>query len=157
MFKISIKTTYDLCNGYSVSSVRKKLNFLKHYLTNFWHQREIFTTAGVQKAASLACNTTQLEPEYHAILETMWQHLWWPVLYKCLIWMKRSSLTQLQNNFRDMCVCMYSICSILCLKTSPCMWHKKLTKQLTRFSWNLKLQSSTNIIKMHYNFVVIKG
>jgi hypothetical protein len=32
MFKISIKTTYDLCNGYAVSSVRKELNFLKHYL-----------------------------------------------------------------------------------------------------------------------------
>ena len=32
MFKISIKTTYDLCNGYAVSSMRKELNFLKHYL-----------------------------------------------------------------------------------------------------------------------------
>ena len=29
MFKISIKTMYDLCNGYAVSSVRKELNFLK--------------------------------------------------------------------------------------------------------------------------------
>jgi len=32
MFIISIKTTYDLFNGYAVSSVRKELNFLKHYL-----------------------------------------------------------------------------------------------------------------------------
>jgi hypothetical protein len=30
---------------------------------------KIFTAAGVQKAAGLACNTTQLEPEYAAILE----------------------------------------------------------------------------------------
>lgn len=29
MFKVSIKITYDLCNGYAVSS---ELNLLEHYL-----------------------------------------------------------------------------------------------------------------------------
>ena len=36
----------------------------------FGTKGKTFTTAGVQKAAGLACNTTQLEPEYAAILAT---------------------------------------------------------------------------------------
>ena len=63
MFKISIKTTYDLCNGYAVSS-EDGTEFFKILLRRtFGTKRKIITTAGVQKAAGLACNTTQLEPE----------------------------------------------------------------------------------------------
>ena len=56
MLEISIKTTYDLCNGYAASS-EEGTEFLKILLRRTSGTKgKIFTTAGVQKAAGLACN-----------------------------------------------------------------------------------------------------
>ena len=56
---------YDLCNGYVFCE--EGTEFFKTLLRRtFGTKGKTFTTAGVQKAAGLACNTTQLEPEYAA-------------------------------------------------------------------------------------------